>query len=585
MTKSLLEQSILELEQKGLLQRITQEVDPYLEMADLHLESVEKQGPALLFEKVKGSPFRAVSNLFGTEERAHFLLRKSFHTVQKLFQLKADPAAMFRKEHFRLLKPLWHARTMLPKKVSYGEVQYQEIQISDLPQVQSWPMDGGAFLTLPQVCSLHPSSSSIQRSNLGMYRIQISGNCYTPDEEIGLHYQIHRTIGVHHTEAVKQGRPLKVSIFLGGHPAHTLAAVLPAPENISELTLAGALAGQRFRYVEEDGFILSADADFCITGEIIPDKLLPEGPFGDHLGYYSLQHDFPVLKVHKVYARKDAIFPFTVVGRPPQEDTLFGKLIHELTTPLVPKEVPGLHALHAVDAAGVHPLLLAIGSERYTPYLERRCPQELLTLSHAILGFGQCSLAKYLFIIAKEDAPNLDIENIRAFFIHLLERIDLTRDLHFHTKTTIDTLDYTGEGLNSGSKLVLAATGTVKRKLATTHLPLHLPEGFSNPHIALPGVLVIQSTYDGNDTLPALRKALKGLEGFPLIVLADDSSFTSKRLDNFLWVTFTRSNPSHDVHGIVERVVDKHFVIEEAMIIDARIKPHHAPPLTRPSTL
>src|SRR5204863_4617372 len=239
---------------------------------------------------------------------------------------------------------------------------------------------------------------------------------------------------------------------------------------------------------------LFADAALCLRATVEPQRLLPEGPFGDHLGYYSLAHPFPVLNVESVHHRKDAIWPFTVVGRPPQEDTSFGAIIHEITGPIIPTVIPGVHAVHAVDAAGVHPLLLAIGSERYVPYAETRRPQELLTCANAILGQGQLSLAKYLLIVAKEDAPDLDIHDIPAFFRHLLERIDWTRDLHFQTRTTIDTLDYSGHGLNEGSKVVLAAAGPPRRTLPT-QVPggLMLPAGFGAPRVCLAGILAFKA--------------------------------------------------------------------------------------------
>ncbi len=200
-----------------------------------------------------------------------------------------------------------------------------------------------------------------------------------------------------------------------------------------------------------------AEADFVISGTVDPDRRLPEGPFGDHLGYYSLAHDFPVLNVDRVRHRPDAIWPFTVVGRPPQEDTSFGAFIHELTGPVIPTVIHGVREVHAIDAAGVHPLLLAIGSERYVPYARERVPQELLTIANSILGQGQLSLAKYLWIAAGEDDPGLDTHDIPRFFRHMLERVDWRRDLHFQTRTTIDTLDYSGSGFNEGSKLVIAA--------------------------------------------------------------------------------------------------------------------------------
>jgi 4-hydroxy-3-polyprenylbenzoate decarboxylase len=371
---------------------------------------------------------------------------------------------------------------------------------------------------------------------------------------------------------------------------------MPLPEGLPELAFAGTLGGRRVRLLPSphrgrgaggEG-VLAADADFCITGTVDPQLQLPEGPFGDHLGYYSLAHPFPVLNVEKVYHRKDAIWPFTVVGRPPQEDTSFGQIIHEITGPIIPTVVHGVHAVHAVDAAGVHPLLLAIGSERYVPYAPRRRPQELLTCANAILGQGQLSLAKYLLMIAKEDAPDLDIHDIPRFFAHLLERIDWESDVHFQTSTTIDTLDYSGSSLNAGSKVVLAADGPPRRTLPT-QIPseVRLPEGFTDARVGLPGVLAVQAPrYEpGAEVEPALRRFCDAyapsdaVNAFPLIVLVDDAEFTARTPNNFLWVTFTRSNPAADVAGIGAFSYQKHWGCRGSLVIDARIKPHHAPPL------
>src|SRR6185312_8544738 len=219
-------------------------------------------------------------------------------------------------------------------------------------------------------------------------------------------------------------------------------------------------------FYDDEGFCISADADFVITGTVMPHDNKPEGPFGDHLGYYSLKHPFPLMRVHKVYAKQNAIWPFTVVGRPPQEDTAFGALIHEISGSAIPHEIPVVKEVHAVDAAGVHPLLLAVGSERYTPYLKNKRPAELLTQANRILGTGQLSLAKYLFISA-DPKDQLNCHNIRDFFKYVFERVDLIRDLHFYTKTTIDTLDYSGSSINEGSKLVVAAYGEKIRELKT----------------------------------------------------------------------------------------------------------------------
>jgi 4-hydroxy-3-polyprenylbenzoate decarboxylase len=574
---------VTDLERAGQLVRIEQEIDPYLEAAAIHRRVYQAGGPALYFARVKGCRFPMVSNLFGTLERTRFLFRDTLAAVRHLVELKVDASAFWKRPWRYRDVPftLWH---LAPRFVSRGPVLAHETPISQLPQLQCWPRDGGAFVTLPQVYTEDADRPGWRHSNLGMYRVQLSGNQYQPDREVGMHYQIHRGIGVHHAAALRRGVPFRVNVFVGGPPAMTLAAVMPLPEGMPELTFAGALGGRRVRLVKQSGGLpLAADADFVITGTVDPQRQLPEGPFGDHLGYYSLTHDFPVLNVEHVYHRDDAIWPFTVVGRPPQEDTFFGAIIHELTGPIIPTVVAGVHAVHAVDAAGVHPLLLAIGSERYVPYAAKRKPQELLTCANAILGQGQLSLAKYLLIVAKEDNPDLDIHDIPAFLRHLLERVDWRTDLHFQTCTTIDTLDYSGTGLNEGSKLVIAAAGPLRRTLPAT-LPegLHLPDGFSEPRVCLPGVLAVKGPRFGPDNAERFCRAFTpadAINAFPLVVLVDDSEFTARTLSNFLWVVFTRSDPAADVYGIGAFTRQKHWGCDGALVIDARIKPRHAPPL------
>ena len=580
-----LKQCVDDLDRNGHLIRIDQEVDPHLEMAEIHRRVFQANGPAIYYANVKDSPFPAVSNLFGTLDRSRFLFRSTLRWVQRLIEAKADPVAFLRAP-WRALGIASIAFHTLPKKVRSGAVLRYSTSIDQLPQIQCWPDDGGPFVLLPQVYTEDPDRPGVMNANLGMYRIQLSGNEYMRKKEIGLHYQIRRDIGIHHANALRRGEPLRVSIFIGGPPAHTFSAVMPLPEGLSELIFAGGLAGRRFRYARRNAHVISTEADFVITGVVRPGETKPEGPFGDHLGYYSLAHDFPVLHVENVWHRKDAVYPFTVVGRPPQEDTAFGLLIHEITGPMVPVEIPGLKSINAVDAAGVHPLLIAIGSERYVPYRERQ-PQEILTLANALLGFGACSLAKYLFICAGEDNPHLNTRDIGSFFIHVLERVDWRRDLHFQTRTTMDTLDYSGTGFNEGSKVVIAAAGAKRRDL-WREIPadLTLPDGFKNPAVALAGIAAIEGpdfkdAAHGSKDVARLAETLasQSLDGLPLILIVNDSAFSTRTLNNFLWVTFTRSNPSHDIYGVDSFIEHKHWGCNGSLIIDARHKPHHAPPL------
>lgn len=582
------QECIAALEERGELIRIEQEIDPNIEMGIIQRRVFQAGGPALLFSNVKGCKFPMAANIYGTKERMNFIFRDTIEMVERLMKLKLSPMEALKRPWKYIGAPRTAFHTM-PKKLSSGPVTENETTLSQLPQLISWPMDGGAFITLPQVYSESPDSPGIAGSNMGMYRVQISGNDYT-NTEVGLHYQIHRGIGHHHAQALKKDEPLKVNIFVGGAPSMTIAAVMPLPDGLAELFFAGALGGHRIPMIQRKNDLpIPAEADFCICGTISNQKK-PEGPFGDHIGYYSLAHDFPVLKVDKVYHRTDAIWPFTTVGRPPQEDTMFGNFIHELTSELVPSVFSGVHEVHAVDVAGVHPLLLAVGSERYVPYAEERQPQELLTNAMALLGNTQTSLSKYLFIAAKEDMPAGDnCHNIPAFFHHMLQRVDLKRDLHFITRTTIDTLDYSGMGFNEGSKLIFAAAGSKKRELST-ELPrdMNLPDGFSDPQVFAPGIMIVKGrkseTQRGNqdpqiDRLGDTLRSMDAIAGFPMIVVADDAHFTAKNWENFLWITFTRSDPATDIYGAGAFTHAKHWGTEKAFIIDARLKNYQAPPL------
>ncbi|WP_319584476.1 UbiD family decarboxylase [uncultured Pseudodesulfovibrio sp.] len=578
------------LEAKGELARIDKSVDAKIEIGAIQRRVFRAKGPALLFSNVRGCRFPMAANLYGTRERMRFLFRDTLETVERLMKLKLDPMECLRRpwQYLGAPRTAWHT---LPKKVSDGPVMANETVISSLPELQSWPMDGGPYVTLPQVYTEDPAAPGFAGSNLGMYRVQLSGNEYVRDREVGLHYQIHRGIGHHHAEALRRGEPLKVNIAVGGAPSMTLAAMMPLPEGLAEIFFAGALGGHRIPMVKRPGGLpIPAEADFCICGTVVRGGEKPEGPFGDHLGYYSLAHDFPVLRVDKVYHRDDAIWPFTTVGRPPQEDTLFGEFVHELTAELVPSVFAGVHEVHAVDAAGVHPLLLAVGSERYVPYAAERQPQELLTNAMALLGNTQTSLSKYVLIAAREDLPHgVGCHDVPEFFRHLLERVDLTRDLHFITRTTIDTLDYSGISLNQGSKLVLAVAGSRKRELAV-EVPsgLDLPRGFRDPQVFAPGILIIKGPKHSRkrdqqdpalDRLGDMLAKVPGIEGFPLVVVADDAGFAAENWDNFLWVTFTRSDPATDIYGAGAFTHAKHWGADKALVVDARLKTYHAPPL------
>jgi len=593
------------LRREGQCLVVEHPVDPHLEIAEIQRRLFRAGGPAVLFARPQGSRFPVLVNLYGTKRRIERIFADSLDRVRRLVELKIDPTAALRKPA-RYWRSPYDALAMLPRMVRTGPVMARSVPLSGLPQVVSWPGDGGPFITLPAVYTEDPNRPSPKHSNLGMYRVQLAGNDYAPDREVGLHYQIHRGIGLHHAAALARGEPLKVTIFVGGSPALAVAAVMPLPEGLPELTFAGVLAGHRIPMIRRPGRpAIYAAADFVIEGTVFPGATKPEGPFGDHLGYYARRHEFPVLTVEHVWHREAAIWPVTVVGRPPQEDTLFGWLVHELTGPVIPTVLPGISSVHAVDASGVHPLLLAVGSERYMPWKTSDRPAELLTQASAILGQGQLSLAKYLFIVNGGDCPGLDAHDVREFLGCLLARADWGRDCHFHTETTIDTLDYSGSGFNAGSKLVVAARGPAVRELPG-ELPagIPLPPGFRNPRLCLPGVVAVEGPRieprprleapddaaiwatagesrwgDDVERLCGAIDREHPLRRFPLLVVVDDAAFTAGSLENFLWVTFTRSNPAADVHGAEAAIRHKHWGCRGPLVIDARLKPHHAPPV------
>ncbi|MDR3232231.1 MAG: UbiD family decarboxylase [Planctomycetaceae bacterium] len=574
-----LQQCIDALFQTKQLVVFDEPVDACLEIAAVQRRLYSVNAPAVLFTNVKNCRFPMLANLYGTQKRVEYIFRDGIEPLRKIMTtvskgLSKDNLSLPPpRQWLPLIKSCYCA---LPQRRFFSNsapVLANQTFLDQLPQLVSWQDDGGAYITLPQV---YTEGSAGHWGNLGMYRVQISGNDYLPNKEAGLHYQIQRGIALHHCEAIAAGMPLRVSIFIGGAPCMTVAAVMPMPENISELFFAGILGQHRIDMTAVNNTLnntfypVYAQADFCITGTL-GTETKTEGPFGDHLGYYSLAHTFPVLKVDGVYHRKNAVFPFTVVGRPPQEDTQFGKFIHSLTGDALQNTIPGVKAVHAVDEAGVHPLLLAIGRETYLPLDKERRSAELHTSAHRILGSGQLSLAKYLFLAADDD-PLLNVDDVPRFFRHVLERVDWRYDLHFVTKTTADTLDYSDAELHRGSKVFITVSGKPKRQLAET---IDTPLPLRNPRVVIPGVLCAE-TID----IAAAEAQASAFSGLPLMVLVDDADEVSLSFRNFLWTTFTKSDPALDIHGIGERMEDKHWGCTGPLLIDARRKPHHAPELT-----
>ncbi|MBK9062835.1 MAG: UbiD family decarboxylase [Acidobacteria bacterium] len=534
------------------------EVDPRLEIPEIHRRVIEEGGPALLFTRPRGSDFPVVTNLFGTPKR----LALAFGGRPLEFVKTAARAAT------ELVPPtpasLWKFRSFFGEALRVGTTRAHAAPVTDvvettpdltrLPALTGWPEDGGPFLTLPLVYTEHPDR---HESNLGMYRIQIHGPRTT-----GVHWQIGKGGGFHYHAAEAKGEALPLTIFLGGPPALILGAIAPLPEGVPELLVASLLLGKKLEMADAAGapHRLVARAEFAITGKVPPKVRRPEGPFGDHYGYYSLQHAYPVLEVDRVFRRKDAIFPATVVGKPRQEDFYIGDTLQELLSPLFPLVMPSVVALWSYGDTGFHSLAAAVVRDRYG--------REAMASAFRILGEGQLALTKFLLVT---DARR-DLRDFKGLLGHVLARCRFETDLFVFGNLAMDTLDYTGPKVNEGSKGVLLGLGEAIRDLpAEFRGPL--PAGAAAAAVFAPGALVVEGPAYADDRAYADRLASDpALAAWPLVVLADDAAATAKDERAFLWSVFTRFEPAADIHGAT-RVVRNHLAFSPPVVIDARTKP------------
>lgn len=537
------------------------EVDPYLELAEIHRRVIEEEGPALLFHRVKGSAFPVVTNLFGTYRRIELafgpkpeaIIRSAVAALDKL--LPPKPSALWAERGW-----IWDiARTGMRKvgrdRAPVLETRMDPVDMRTLPALTSWHEDGGPFITLPLVYTEHPEHGG---HNLGMYRMQIYDAAQT-----GMHWQIHKGGGFHHYEAERRGEPLPTTVFLGGPPALIMSAIAPLPEMVPELVLASLLMGDKLNRVEVSGHPhpLVAEAEFAICGEVPPHVRRSEGPFGDHYGYYSLAHDFPVMDVKSVYHRKDAIYPATIVGKPRQEDYYIGEYLQQLLSPLFPVVMSGVREIWAYPETGVHALASARVRESYY--------REAIAHGFRILGEGQLTLTKFLILTDAE----CDLKKFDDLFERVLERFNPARDLLIVDDTSMDTLDYTGRALNKGSKAVLTGLGDPIRELPRQYEGGSL-QGIDKVGVYCGGCLVVSGTsFEQDESLPArlVRDHQQELASWPIVVLVDDADHI-KDQSSFLWTVFTRFNPAHDIYADAEIKYNK-IRYRGPIVIDARMKP------------
>lgn len=548
------------LRRENEIVEISAEVDPYLEIAEIHRRVIDEQGKALLFTSVKGSDFPVVTNLFGTRRRIDLafgskpleFVKRAVHAAENLLPPK--------------LGKLWEYRDLAVSAAKFGtkqtrnapvlESRQSTVDLEKLPLLQLWHEDGGHFVTLPLVYTESPSDG---KQNLGMYRIQRYDKQTT-----GIHWQIGKGGGFHYYEAEQRNEALPVTIFLGGAPAMILSAIAPLPEGLPELMLASLLAGEKITTAAnplgEARHRLIAEAEFAICGSVAPHERRPEGPFGDHYGYYSLTHDYPVFRADAVFHRKDAIYPATVVGKPRQEDYFIGDYLQELLSPLFPLVMPAVRDLWSYGETGFHSLAAAVVRERYG--------REGLSAGFRILGEGQLTLTKFLLLT---DQPQ-DLRDFRSLFEHILERVEWHRDLHIFSQTAFDTLDYASGKVNFGSKAILMGTGDAKRELVR-EFSGELPQGVKAAEPYCGGCLVIEAESYKNDKALAQRIASSGrFDDWQMVIVHDDIEF-ARSTEKFLWATWTRFDPASDIYAKDVTLQNNHIGYGAPVVIDARMKP------------
>ena len=548
------------LRKNDQLLTIDSPVDPALEIAEIHRRVIAKGGPALLFTKVRGSSFPVVTNLFGSSHRLELAFgRRPLDFVRDLVNLveQAMPPSLL---------SLWNARSLLAQGIRVGLKKektgpilgccQKPARLTELPMLTSWHSDGGAFVTLPLVYTEHPDGLG---HNLGMYRIQ-----RYDDTTTGIHWQIHKGGGFHYFAAEQKHQSLPLTLYIGGPPALMLAAIAPLPENIPELILASLLQGKKLQMVDDPlgGHQLVAEAEFAIKGVVPPHVRRPEGPFGDHYGYNSLQHDYPVFQTTHLYHRKDAIYPATVVGRPKQEDYFIGDFLQDLLSPLFPLVMKGVVQLKTYGETGFHCLAAARVADRY--------PREAFAAGLRILGEGQLSLTKFLLVTD----GSIDVSNFPSLWQHILERIQWDRDLFVFANVSQDTLDYTGPSVHKGSKAMMLGLGQAKCRELPREFSGSLPERCSRPMVYLPGTLVVQGTsYTTSPDLPVTLARFPGVAIWPVILLVDSTVAATSSLQEFLWTFFTRFEPAADIHGCEQAVHRFHVGLQPPIVFDCRMKP------------
>jgi UbiD family decarboxylase len=550
---------IAALRQAGEIVEIDCEVDPNLEIAEIHRRVIAAGGPALLFRRPRGSSIPVVTNLFGTKRRVDLCFgsrpREFVATAVRMLHELVPPTFGKLVEHRDFFLQGLKIGT---RPVASGPVTERVVRgggLNQIPMLKSWPEDGGDFITLPLVYTEHPDTHV---PNLGMYRVQRHS-----DNTTGMHWQIGKGGGFHHRVAQDRDEALPVTVYVGGPPGLILSAVAPLPENVPEILLASLLAGDRLPTVPNPAgpHRLLADCEFALVGHVRPNEVAPEGPFGDHYGYYSLKHDYPVFHLDALCHRRDAVWPATVVGKPRQEDLYIGDYLQELLSPMFPVVMPSVRDLWSYGETGYHALAGAVVVERYR--------REAMQAAFRILGEGQLALTKFLWVAGSP----VDLRDGRATLEHILARFRPETDLYVFSNVSMDTLDYTGPEVNMGSKGIMLGLGEPWRALPRAR-PSSLPPGVTAASVFCGGCLCVAGPSHASDPGFAAKIA-RSFPDWPLVVLCDDPERAAATNTRFLWTTFMRFEPAADLYAAATRVHRNHLVYEGTIVIDARSKAHH----------
>jgi menaquinone biosynthesis decarboxylase len=523
------------LERQGELRRVRVEVDPALEITEIATRVIREEGPALLFERVQGSPYPLAINIFGNRRRIRLALGREPGTIGEelagLVERLNPPSPKGFWSARRTLRRMLSMRTARSRKALSQEVE-EAPDLEALPALTCWPKDGGRFITFPLVLTEDPQT---HRRNLGIYRMHIFGR-----DSTGMHWQIQKGGGFHYYRSEQQGRPLEVAVVLGGDPALMLGAVLPLPEDIDEVAFSGFLRGRPTGMVPARTLSLPvpAAAEFVLEGVVRPGERQMEGPFGDHFGHYSGAAPFPVFHVRRLTRRRNPVYPAAVVGKPPQEDRYLGDAAQEMLAPLIKIIHPELRDLWAYYEAGFHNLLVASVEVRFT--------KEAMKTALGLLGQGQLALTKVVVLVG----PDVNVRDFGAVLRAVQLHFNPAEDFALIPRAPLDTLDFTGVRMHYGSKMILDATPNADRPPAGPPTPMTIDPTAACPQVRswrllADALLAVQVEGDGRTALQQLL-GLEGLGGV-CAVAAVSPDVCLENDAELLWGIFTRFDPARDV--------------------------------------